>query len=575
MIVTAPSSAPAAEKRAPRRPSGGLRRTFALSLAEGAVSLASAALLLWLCLRIRINPMDRIGQVSGLAGIQLRLMVMMALTVLLYLLVSRWKPGAATRFGAAAVAGLATAVIAAGNVVSLRGTAWPIYANWGDVGNLQQWAYDVIDGVALPAMYPPGFPHLLAWTSELFFDGDMGKATKWVMIGFLALSGPAVYMAWRMLLPPLWALGIGVTATLPVIDPYKPYSALVLAVVIPVFAKMCDVVLHSTELGRRRSAATGAGLGLLLAVMFLLYSGWFLWSSVGVVVLFAMVLAGLARSGGIRGLVDGLVPLASALAVFLALAGTYLVRLLGSGATTKDAYFYFDTWVDPAYFTMWASGTPGPLRSLGWPPPGELAGVGLFTLVLVAGLGVALTLGLRQPMVLTLAACTASAFLLRYWYAAHMERDQAVQLYPRTSHQLMYCLIALTGLALYYAGKRVRVWLRLHEAALRGGARRTAASRRPRAGVVGALCALGLLFGLAGSATVNAYMPQDPGLNSSGQFAWFSHNIRQADGQCPRYAVKGECSPYVPPLRGPYRPPAVQKPFERLTPPPALSVTPK
>ncbi|MEU3060059.1 hypothetical protein AB0P12_19815 [Streptomyces subrutilus] len=540
------------EHRASRRRTGGLRRALALSLAEAAVSLTAAGLLVWLCLRIRINPMDRVGQVSGLAGIQLRLLVMMTLTVLLYLLVSRWKPGAATRFGAAAVAGLATGVIASGNVVSLRGTSWPIYANWGDVGNLQQWAYDVIDGVPLPEMYPPGFPHLLAWTSELFFDGDMAKGTKWLMIAFLAVSGPAVYLAWRMLLPPLWALGIGVTATLPVMDPYKPYSALVLAIVIPVFAKLCDVVQRAPGLGRKRTSVVGAGLGLLLAAMFLLYSGWFVWSSVGVVVLFTIVLVGLARSGGMRGLVDGLVPLATALLAFFAVAGLYFVRLLGSGSTTKDTYFYFDTRVDPAYFAMWSGGTPGPLRSLGWPPPGELAGVGLFTILLVAGMGAALALGLRQPVVLTLAACTASAFLLRYWYASHMARDQAVQLYPRTSHQIMYCLIALTGLALFYAGKRVRAWLRLHDAALPGGAGRAAS--RPRAVAVGALCALGLLFGQAGSAVVNAYMPEDPAKNTVGQFAWTSHNVRQPDGQCPRYAVEGKCEPYKPPLRGPQRP---------------------
>ncbi|MEU4728023.1 hypothetical protein [Streptomyces sp. NPDC023588] len=559
MTVTAPAPAsvpaPARDRRASRRRGGGLARAFALIGAEVVASLGAALLLIVLCMRIRINPMTRIGQVSGLAGIQLRLVVLLTATLLLYWLVARVMPGAAARIGAAAVAGLATGVTASGNIVGLSGTPWPIYANWGDVGNLQQWAYDVIDGVPLPAEYPPGFPHLLAWAAETFFDGDVPKASKWVMIGFLALTGPAAYLAWRMLLPPLWALGIGVTATLPLVDPYKPYSPLVLMIVIPVFAKLVQVVQRSALLGRKRTIAIGAGLGLLLAVLFLLYAGWFVWSSVGVVVLFSVLLVGLARSGGVRGLLGGLVPLVSALAVFLVLAGGYLVDLLGASGSTKDTYFYYDTASDPGYFATWAASTPGPLRTVAYSPIGELGGVGLFTIVLVAGLGVALGLGLRQPLVLTLTACTGSAFLLRYWYASHMERDQVVQLYPRTSHQILYCLIALTGLAVYLAAGRIQAWIRAHdvEVPLAGRVRQASASR-PRSVVLGALCALGLLFGLAGSATADAFMPRDPQENSAGQLAWYAHNVRLPNGKCPKFAQWGKCEPYVPPFRGPTRP---------------------
>ncbi|MGP3683413.1 hypothetical protein ACTVZO_01660 [Streptomyces sp. IBSNAI002] len=532
-----------------RAPVGGReegRSPLVLVSAEAAAALLAALLLVVLCMRLRVNPMTRIGQVSGLAGIQLRFLALLGATVLVYALLSRLLPETAVRIGAAAVAGLATGVTASGSVVGLRGTSWPIYANVGDIGNLQQWAYDVIDGVPLPPEYPPGFPHVLAWTSQTFFDGDVPHASKWVMIGLLAITGPAAYLAWRLLLPPLWALGIGVTAALPLVDPYKPYSALVLMILIPVLAKLVQAVTRSGEPDVRRALVTGAGLGLLFAVLFLLYAGWFLWSSIGVVALFAALLVRLLRRGGLRAAARGLIPLAAALAAFLAPAGHYLVRLLGASGATKDAYFYFDTHSDPAYFAMWGASTPGPLHLGGWPPLGELGGVGLFSIVLIAGTGAALALGLRRPLVMTLAACTASAFVLRYWYASHMERDQVVQLYPRTSHQILYCLIALTGLAAYHAVERIRERVRAHESR----------TPRSRATVIGALCALGMLFGTAGSSTADSFMPKDPREGGAGQLAWYSHNVRLPTGECPRYAHEGACEPYKPPERGKRNAPA-------------------
>ncbi|MFF3212384.1 hypothetical protein ACFYYB_17150 [Streptomyces sp. NPDC002886] len=546
MTVTAPAPAPVAEHRAPSGSSGRISRAFALTAAEAAVSVSAAILLVLLSMRLDVNPMQRIGQVSGLAGIQLRLLVLLAATVVLYLVLTRWMPSAAVRISAAAVAGLATGVTASGSVVALRGTSWTFNAYGGDVGNLQQWAYHVMDGVPLLPEYPPGFPHLLAWVSQLFFDGNASVAVKWVMIGFLAISGPAAYLAWRMLLPPLWALGIGVTASLPLMEPYKPYSPVVLIIVIPVLAKLAQVVMESAKYGRKLSLAIGAGLGALLAALFLLYAGWFVWSAVGVIVLFAVILTGRARSGGLRGLVDAVLPLAATSVVFLALAGPYMIRLLRASGSTKDTYFYFDSASDPAYFAMQGSAFPGPLRSLGWPLPGELGGVGLFTILLVVGLGAVIALGLRQPLVLTLLACTGSAFLLRYWYASHMSAEGAVQLYPRTSLQIVYCMLALSGLAVYLGAQRITAWTRANEGRIPGRDALRAAGRRPRAAVIGVLVSLGLLFGSAGSATADAYMPRKPSENTLGTLAWTSHVTGNPNGKCSKYAPRGKCSTYTP-----------------------------
>ncbi|WP_406737967.1 hypothetical protein OG365_14315 [Streptomyces sp. NBC_00853] len=549
MTVTAPPPVPVADGRAQSGHSGRLRSAFLFTLAEAGVSVFAALLLTWMSRRLHVNPMNRIGQVSGLAGVQLRLLVLLTATVALYLVLSRLLPQAAVRIGAAAVAGLATGVTASGSVISLRGTIWPINGFGGDIGNLQTWAYNVIDGVPLPEEYPPGFPHVLAWIAQLVFDGDPTKAVKWVMVGFLAITGPVAYLAWRMLLPPLWALGVGVTATLPLVDPYKPYSPLVLVVVIPVFAKLVQVVQDAYKLGRGRASLIGASLGLLLAGLFLLYAGWFVWSAVGVVVLFLFVLGSIARKRGLRALGEAALPLAASVAVFLALAGPYMVRLLGASGSTKDTYFYFDTWVDPAYWAMWSASMPTKLQETGWPLPGELGGVGIVPTLLITGMAVAFGLALRKPVVLTLAACTGSAFLLRYWYASHMYQDQVVQLYPRTSIQIMYCMIALTGLALYYSADRIRSWVRTTEV-LSGITGRIDAPAGRRTVVIGALCGLALLFGSAGSATSDAFMPKNPEKHRGfGELTWYSHTIQQPDGSCPKYAPGGVCAPFEMPKR--------------------------
>ena len=517
--------------------------------AEAATAVGTAAVLTWLGTTIDVNPLERIGQVSALAGIQLRMILMLGVTVALFVIVARHRPGPAVRLAAAAVAGLATGVTAAGTVVSLRGTVWPLFAQLGDAGVLQGWAYRVIDGAELPPEYPPGFPRLLALTAQVFTDGDVPHAMKLLTIAFVALMGPAAYLAWRMLLPPLWALGVGVTSMLPLIEPYKPYGELVLVVVIPVIAKLVQLVQRSDELSRRRVALSGAGLGVLLAAMILLYSGWFVWSSIGVVALVGGVLFRLRRVCGTPALLTGLIGVGSAAGAFLALAGNYLVHLLAASGT-KDTYFYFDTLSDPAYFVMWGLSVPGPQKTVGWPPLGELGGVGVFAILLVVGLGFALALGIRQAAVLTAAACTVSAFLLRYWYASHMARDQAVQLYPRTSLQIMYCMTVLSGLACMLAAERVLAWVR-DRAEIDPGGFRIPRPRSVRPAAVGALCAMGLLFGMSGSATASTYMPQDPSKETLGQLSWMSHVSRQPNGECPRFAPEGKCEPYVPPVRIP------------------------
>ncbi|MEV4196379.1 hypothetical protein, partial [Streptomyces toxytricini] len=81
-----------------------------------------------------------------------------------------------------------------------------------------------------------------------------------------------------------------------------------------------------------------------------------------------------------------------------------------------------------------------------------------------------------------------------------------------------------------------------------GGADPAAASApRPAAGlpgregaVIGTLCALLLLLGTVSSSMADRYMPAQDGTYRI--LPYVSHTIRQQDGECPRFAPKGECS---------------------------------
>ncbi len=51
---------------------------------------------------------------------------------------------------------------------------------------------------------------------------------------------------------------------------------------------------------------------------------------------------------------------------------------------------------------MWKGDLPGVVAT--WPPPGEIAGVGLYSLVVFAGFGIAIALGRARTVVIGLAS---------------------------------------------------------------------------------------------------------------------------------------------------------------------------
>ncbi|WP_344459879.1 hypothetical protein [Kitasatospora kazusensis] len=507
---------------------------------EAVVALAvGVGFMLW-ARDISVDPLIRVGQVSGLAKLQFRA-ALVALPVLAAVLFTAYRSdrrrhGLVLRLGCAAVAGLGTGIVAGGIAVALRGTPWGLGGQDGDPGTLQSYAESYLRGEGLPGLYPPGFIVLLAEWAKYLRHGQVGFALKDVQLLLSAVFGPLCYLAWRTLLRPAWALAVALPASIVFLDPIRPYSHLVMVVLLPVLGRLLTELTRVRGRTVRSVLLRGAVLGAVLGVLFLTYSGWFVWSVPGVLV---AVLALVPWQHGRAALLRA-AALLGATGLTAALVGApLLTRMLANGANAVDRYAYFDVYIDPAYVMGWRSDRSGWPPSWAWPPPGGLAGQDAVTLLVLAGLALALALGLRRPPVVAALAALASAWVLRFWFAGHMQRDQAVMLYPRTTWQILYCLLALTVLAAMLLAGGVRsTWSRLTAGQPvrlpRFLGRRLAA---------GSLCGLALFGAMAASWSANRYMPTDPAQHTMGLDAWRSHTLERADGSCPLYAPRHTCTP--------------------------------
>lgn len=505
--------------------------TAVLGAAEVVSALGAAAASVQLSRSISVDPLDRVGQVSGVAGLDLRFVVL-GLLVLVACLVAGRRGGPAWpvvgRCACAAVAGLTTGLVAGGILLALRGTDWPLFANWGDSGQLIRWADDLVAGRPIPADYPPVVIHLTARLAEVTGGSTAGALRALQVVG-TAVFGPVAYLSWRLLLPAGWALAVTLVAALPLLEPYKPYTTVVLIALIPVLIAFLSVLRRAAALTWRRIVLVGLTTGAVLGVLFSAYSGWFVWSAPGVAV------AALVVFPWRRGAVRGLVLLGLTTATLAAVAAPHLVGLLRAAGRVQDRYFYFDTAVDPAYVAMWRNDLPGDTGP--WPPPGELAGVGVFTLALVIGLGAAVALGGRRTAVVALGCVLAGAWVLRLALASRMYATQSVQLYPRTSAEILFCLLVLSVLAVRYGLRRARTQL---TAVTGRGTGRIAPRPTGVAATVGLLCAA-LLLGLSiGSSVADRYLPRND--NSVGLLAYVAQLVRQPDGRCPDFSA-GRCAP--------------------------------
>jgi galactan 5-O-arabinofuranosyltransferase len=489
------------------------------ALAEATVALAAAFGFLAWSGSIDVDPMVRVGQVSGMAQLQFRFAVA-AVVLVVALLVAQWRrPGSdwIERIGCAAAAGLFTGLVAGGIAVALHGTPYGLWAGQGDYAWIGAWAESITAGNGLPARhYPPLSIYALAWWAQLS-DQPVVYAMRDLQLAGTALFGPATYLAWRLLLRPAYALAVGVVAMIPFLEPVKAYPQLTLVALVPVLAWFVRTVRRGGALTIASALVRGALFGLGVGLLFLLYSGWFVWCAAGFLVALVVVMPK-------RGAWWPLLALAlSSAATFVAVTWLHLTGLLAGTGGVSDAYFYFDTNTEPAFFAMWRNDRPGPVGP--WPPPGELGYVGLFSLLLVAGLAVALWLGWRRSLVITVGLLALSAWLMRMWLAGESYATMTVRLYPRTTMVLLYCALILTGFGVLLAAGALR--RALPEARV----------PRPPWGIL--LIPLLLLFALTGSATIDHFMPGPRG--SAGDFATDAHLRKTLDGECTLYSEQPGC----------------------------------
>ncbi|WP_158841547.1 hypothetical protein [Saccharothrix deserti] len=494
------------------------RRRALLVASEIVASLGAATLMVLLAGGVEVDPLDRIGQISGLAALQYRFAVIAVIVMAVVIVTARvrWRAHAPVveRLAAATAAGMFSGLIAGAVVVALAGTHYGLHATYGDSGALVAIAKYIEQHGTMEANYPPGFPYALYWYSGIT-GAPPEYAIKTLQVAITALFGPLAYLTWRRLLSPLWALGLGVVPALPLIDPYKPYTNLMLVVLIPVLLLLLKRLRGISTATTRQVLLSGLAFGAALGVVFVVYSGWFVWSAPGFAVA-ALVLFPW-RTGWRKGLL--LVAVTSA--VFVVVTARHLYGILLASGSIKDTYFYWDTWTEPTYIAMWRgdlqSMSPGP-----WPPPGELGGVGLFTLLAVVGLGLAIAVARQRTAVIMLASVFAGAWVLRFHFGSKMYAEQAVQLYPRSTAELLYCLLLLTGFAIYFGIRRIALDNPLRSLA------------GPRSVAIGAFTALFLLLASAGSSIGDRYMPRSD--NSPGHLAMNSQMTMQLDGTCSRYA---------------------------------------
>ncbi|WP_374775393.1 hypothetical protein OG756_23445 [Streptomyces sp. NBC_01310] len=548
-LATRPAEpAEAASRPSPSRGRAWLSRRWVLPLAEGVVSLVAALGFTLLSTYISVNPIVRLGQVSGLAKLQ-QYVAVLGLPLLAVLLYTAYRGTlrrhqTAKRLVCAALAGLATGVVAGGVVVALRGTPWGLGGQEGDPGALIDMANSFLHGEGMSGIYPPLFPGLMAVWAKIRYDvpGGTGFALKDFQIFFTAVAGPLTYLAWRLLLRPFWALLIAVPSAVLFIDPIRPYSHASMLVLLPLLGYALREMRRAGGRPLRGTLLRGAALGLVFGVVFLWYSGWYVWAApgVGLLALFlfpwragATVVKRAAAFVGVTLLTAGLV------------GAPLIYQMARLRSQHPDRYGFLAVYVDPAYVLGWVSDRSGTLEYQTWPAAGELAGQSGFALLLLFAVGLGVGLALRNVMVLTAAATLAGAWLARFWFASHMARDQAVQLYPRTTWIIMYCLMILAVLGMMAVVYRGSGWA---ERTLRPSGAAPGARVVPRRVVAqlgaGMVCAIALFATMGASWSANRYMPQNNEM-SMGIDAYRAHIIKKADGSCPRYAPTGNCQNIV------------------------------
>lgn len=311
----------------------------------------------------------------------------------------------------------------------------------------------------MSGIYPPAFPALMALWAKIRYNGrgETGFALHDLQIFFTAVVSPMAYLAWRILLRPFWALLIAVPAAVLFLDPIRPYSHIVMIVLLPLLGYWLREMRLAGRRDTRHLLLRGLVLGLIFGALFLWYSGWYIWAAPGALgaALFFFPWRQGAATAKKAGLYIGVTLLSAAV-----VGAPLLYQMVRLGSENPDRYAFLAVYADPGYVLGWVSDRSSPLTYQTWPVvearwPSQSG----FALLLLFGVGLGLGLGLRNIMVRTAAAVLVGAWLARFWFAGHMAHDKAIQLYPRTTWIIMYCLMILAVLGMMAVVNRGSGWI--------------------------------------------------------------------------------------------------------------------
>jgi hypothetical protein len=210
----------------------------------------------------------------------------------------------------------------------------------------------------------------------------------------------------------------------------------------------------------------------------------------------------------------------------IGVGGIHLIPMLREslfGNAVSDAYFYSDTFADPAYFLM----AQGDLSDrTDWPPIGELGGVGVLMLLFAASIAIAVAYFWKNPVVQVPLLILASALAARYSIATLMVYKNAVYLWPITQAVLIFVLLVLCAFVIRYFWNL-----------LRNIGSQVSKPTPIRAGLI---VAFAIIFSSAASSISSEYYPLDSGTTS--KFAFYSQHMEEVHVDCFPLIILENCS---------------------------------
>ncbi len=396
---------------------------------ETALALGAAMLVLWFGTKIVLNPLVRTEQVSAMANLQALVLVFISAPMAI-LVVTAWRLGSPAMLGRATAiaAGSSSGIVAGLMAIALHGTKCAVNSLGGDAGRLVIWAAN--PGTA-PSEYPP-LPVLAIRMLSTLTGTPEPYVWRNLSLFLLAITGPVLYVGWRIVYGPALSLVLGSVLGLVFIDPYKPYSSL------PLGISFLILVVMATRL---RNGYVGwmsaVRVGLATGVVALIYPGWFVWMLPG----FVLFLLLLPWRTSWRPLLRYL---AISAGVTLSVTSWWIFPAVEGFRTLRDIFVYPDVWLRPTYFAAWQADTPQ--FGVRLPQFGEFGNLDTYSLVLV-GL-VALGLVLRGSTTVGILATTVfvGAWLRKMQIASAFRDSGLVQLFPRANLVLLLMALSLAVL---------------------------------------------------------------------------------------------------------------------------------